>query len=124
MGEPIDWAVPQRGFPRGDGRRLRHARAAGRAVRTGSAESQRLAVRPPRCSRGWGGCWACCSKLPRAYLQGGALLDEARIQQQIEARSAAKRARDFAAADRIRDELAAQGVLLKDSAAGTTWVKA
>jgi cysteinyl-tRNA synthetase len=61
---------------------------------------------------------------PRSYLQGGSLLDEARIQQLIGERSQAKKARDFAAADRIRDELAAQGVVLKDSAAGTTWVKA
>ena len=44
--------------------------------------------------------------------------------QLIDQRAAAKKARDFAAADRIRDELAAQGVVLKDSATGTTWVKA
>jgi cysteinyl-tRNA synthetase len=61
---------------------------------------------------------------PRAYLQGGSALDEADIQRRIEARAAAKKSRDFAAADRIRDGLAEQGVLLKDSAAGTTWVKA
>ena len=61
---------------------------------------------------------------PRAYLQGGSVLDEADVQRRIEKRAAAKKARDFAAADRIRDELAAQGVVLKDSASGTTWVKA
>jgi cysteinyl-tRNA synthetase len=61
---------------------------------------------------------------PRSYLQGGSTLDEARIQQLIDERAQAKKARDFAAADRIRGQLAALGVELKDSASGTTWVKA
>jgi cysteinyl-tRNA synthetase len=43
------------------------------------------------------------------------------IEQRIQDRQAARRRRDFAAADRIRDELAARGVLLEDSAAGTRW---
>ena len=61
---------------------------------------------------------------PRRFLQGGGGLDEAAILQRIEARTAAKAARDFAAADRIRAELAEQGVLLQDSAQGTGWVRA
>jgi cysteinyl-tRNA synthetase len=43
------------------------------------------------------------------------------IERRIEDRQAARRRRDFAAADRIRDDLAAQGVLLEDSSAGTRW---
>jgi cysteinyl-tRNA synthetase len=43
------------------------------------------------------------------------------IERVIEERHAARRRRDFAAADRLRDELASRGVLLEDSAAGTRW---
>jgi len=43
------------------------------------------------------------------------------IERLIEDRQAARRRRDFAAADRIRQELAARGVLLEDSAGGTRW---
>ena len=60
---------------------------------------------------------------PRAYLQGGSSLDEAAIAQAIEQRRIAKQAGDFVNADRIRKDLAAQGVVLKDSPLGTTWVK-
>ena len=61
---------------------------------------------------------------PRAFLQGGSGVDEARIAQLIAERAAAKQVRDFGRADRIRKELAEQGIELKDSAQGTTWVKA
>ena len=43
------------------------------------------------------------------------------VDARIEARLAAKARRDFAEADRIRDELKAEGILLEDSASGTTW---
>ena len=62
---------------------------------------------------------------PAAYLQGGAGegLAPAAVEAQIEARAAAKKAKDFALADRIRRELAEQGIELKDSPQGTSWVR-
>jgi cysteinyl-tRNA synthetase len=50
-------------------------------------------------------------------------LPVAEIEKAIEERHAAKRRRDFAAADTIRNDLAAQGILLEDTPSGTKWKK-
>jgi cysteinyl-tRNA synthetase len=74
--------------------------------------------------RALGGTLGLLQSDPTSFLQGGQStsgLDEAAIADQIEARKAAKVAKNFAEADRIRQDLLAQGVVLKDSAIGTTW---
>ncbi|MDP3619360.1 MAG: cysteine--tRNA ligase, partial [Ramlibacter sp.] len=58
---------------------------------------------------------------PKEFLQTGASLGDAEIRVLIEQRAAAKLARNFAEADRIRDDLLTRGVVLKDSPHGTTW---
>ncbi len=50
-----------------------------------------------------------------------AVVDEEKVTSLIDARAAARKAKDFKESDRIRDELAAMGVVLKDSKDGTTW---
>jgi cysteinyl-tRNA synthetase len=57
---------------------------------------------------------------PTAFLQGAGS-DDAQIVEQIAARNAAKLAKNYAEADRIRKALLADGIVLEDSAAGTNW---
>jgi cysteinyl-tRNA synthetase len=68
-----------------------------------------------------GGCLGLLQGDAGAYLQAGAGLDDAAIQKMITERAGAKKAKDFASADRIRKNLEAQGIVLKDSSSGTTW---
>jgi cysteinyl-tRNA synthetase len=54
------------------------------------------------------------------WFRGGDF-DRTAIESRIAERSDAKKNRDFATADRIRDELKAEGIVLEDGPGGTTW---
>ncbi|MDI9334317.1 MAG: cysteine--tRNA ligase [Cytophagales bacterium] len=63
-------------------------------------------------------------QVPQAFLQAGSGHDALAIQALIDLRADAKTQKNFAEADRIRQVLLAQGIVLKDAPAGTTWVTA
>lgn len=60
---------------------------------------------------------------PEAYLQGNTQ-QELNIEELIQARLEAKKAKNFAEADRIRKALSDAGIVLEDSTQGTTWRRA
>ncbi len=61
---------------------------------------------------------------PQVWFQGPASDDDARIQALVDERAAAKKSRDFARADAIRDQLAAEGIALEDTPQGVDWKRA
>ena len=71
--------------------------------------------------RALGGCLGLLQAEPAVFLQAGAQLAPAVIEALIAQRAQAKKDRDFAAADAIRQQLLAQGVVLKDAPGGTSW---
>ena len=71
--------------------------------------------------RNLGACLGLLQAQPEGFLQAGAGLEATEIQAQIDLRTAAKLAKNFAEADRIRQALLQQGIALKDSPVGTTW---
>ncbi|MDA8390359.1 MAG: cysteine--tRNA ligase [Gammaproteobacteria bacterium] len=70
-----------------------------------------------------GGMIGLLERPPQEFLQGGAADREA-IEALVAARDAARRARQWARSDELRDELKARGVIVEDSAAGTVWRRA
>ena len=68
-----------------------------------------------------GGCLGLLQSSPDGFLKAGASLGADEIEVQIQARAQAKKEKNFALADQIRNSLLEQGIVLKDSAQGTTW---
>ena len=88
-------------------------------LNTPLALSRMAAIHDPAVLRASGSLLGLLQQSADEWFQAGGDADA--IEAKIAERAEAKKNRDFATADRIRDELKADGILLEDSAGGTTW---
>ena len=70
-----------------------------------------------------GAILGCLQLPPEEFLQSGGDVDVEYIESMIQKRIDAKKAKDFATADGVRDELLAQGITLRDGPDGTSWTQ-
>lgn len=68
-----------------------------------------------------GGVFGILQTAPETFFQAGNDIDAAKIESLIALRQDARRTKNWAEADRVRDELANMGVVIEDGAQGTTW---
>jgi cysteinyl-tRNA synthetase len=110
-----DFNTPEAlGVMQGVARELNSAKATG-----ASAEVERAAA----ALRSMGKTLGILQQDPELYLKrgvGGPSLTDEEIERLLDKRRAARAARDFKESDRIRDELAAAGIVLEDKAGGAT----
>jgi cysteinyl-tRNA synthetase len=97
---------------------LTHLHELAGAINRTSSDAERSALQ--RALETGGQLMGLLGQPPLDWLQGSAKADAERIEQRIAARTAARRQRRFGEADRIRSELAAEGILLEDRPDGTT----
>jgi len=60
---------------------------------------------------------------PAEFLQAGGDVEVGYVEMMIQKRIDAKKAKDFATADGVRDELLAKGIVLRDGPEGTSWAQ-
>ena len=95
--------------------------ALARAANASSDEAERRELKGQLLAGG--GLLGLLQQDPEAWLKttGKTEIDEAEVERLIELRAAARKAKDFEEADRIRDQLAAEGVILEDQPGRTRW---
>ena len=89
-----------------------------------AGEANRGDAAAARLLRALGGTLGLLQREAEIFLKGDAPaggLEEAAIENLIAARQTARKAKNFAESDRIRDELAAAGIVVEDGSGGTTW---
>jgi cysteinyl-tRNA synthetase len=90
-------------------------------LNTPAALARLQAIDEPATLKASGALLGLLAKSADDWFRGGA--DDVAIEAKIAERAQAKANRDFATADRIRDELKAEGIVLEDGPSGTTWRK-
>jgi cysteinyl-tRNA synthetase len=117
----IDWSNPMPRFQGGDGRRLRHARGRGRAVRAGREVNRSKSPEVAGLLKALGACLGLLQDDPRGSCRPARAGRGRHRGADRRARAPPRRPRTSPRPTASARQLLAQGIVLKDSAAGTTW---